>query len=116
MKISRVQIKNFRNFANLDVALGEHTVTAGEKVKLITAAQAVQRNELFAALADAVLVPYAVPGGRTDATARNALARGQPLFTFGDENNAHLIHAGAEVYELDRVRSTLGDGAIILRN
>ncbi len=30
MKISRVQIKNFRNFASLDVALGEHAVIVGE--------------------------------------------------------------------------------------
>lgn len=30
MKISRVQIKNFRNFANLDVVLGEHAVIVGE--------------------------------------------------------------------------------------
>ncbi len=82
----------------------------GDRVKRTTSAQAVQRNELVAALAETVLVPYAVTGGRTDATARNALARGQPLFTFGDENNAHLIHAGAEPYNLDRVKSMLQDG------
>ena len=77
--------------------------------------QAIQRNELVAALADAVLVPYAA-GGKAESTAKNILARGQPLFTFADENNAHLLHAGAEAYELDRVRSTLEDGLIILRN
>jgi putative ATP-dependent endonuclease of OLD family len=30
MRISRVQISNFRNFANLDVALGDHAVIVGE--------------------------------------------------------------------------------------
>ena len=88
----------------------------GEEVKRTTAAQAIQRNELVAALAYAVLVPYASPGGKAESTAKNILARGQPLFTFADENNAHLLHAGAEAYELDRVRSTLEDGVIILRN
>ncbi len=78
--------------------------------------QAIQRNELVAALADAVLVPYASPGGKSESTAKNILALGQSLFTFADENNAHLLHAGAEAYELDRVRSTLEDGLIILRN
>ena len=75
----------------------------GDQVKRTTAAQAVQRNELVAALADAVLVPYVTPGGKAEATARNILARGQPLFTFGNENNAHLIEAGARGYELGRV-------------
>ena len=69
--------------------------------------RAVQCNELVAALADAVLAPYAVPGGRTEVTARNVLARGQPLFTFADESNATLIEAGAEVYGWGRVRSLL---------
>ncbi len=83
----------------------------GDRVKRTTAAQAVQRNELVAAMADAVLVPYAAPGGKAETTARNFLARGQPLFTFPDENNAHLLHAGAKVYELGRVKSLLRGGA-----
>ena len=57
--------------------------------------QAIQRNELVAALADAVLVPYASPGGKSESTAKNILARGQSLFTYTDENNAHLIRVGA---------------------
>jgi hypothetical protein len=65
--------------------------------------QAIQRNELVAALADAVLVPYAAAGGKAESTAKNILARGQPLFTFADENNAHLIRVGARRYELGSV-------------
>ena len=30
MYISRVQIRNFRNFHNLDVSLGQHAVIVGE--------------------------------------------------------------------------------------
>ena len=81
----------------------------GDQVKRTTAAQAIQRNELVAALAVAMLIPYAAPGGKTEATAQNVLARGQPLFTFADENNAHLIKAGAAAYELVRVRTALQD-------
>ena len=86
----------------------------GEQVKRTTAAQAIKRNELVAALADAVLVPYAAPGGKTEATARKVLAHGQPLFTFADENNAHLIQAGAKAYELGRVKSVITDKPCIL--
>ena len=84
----------------------------GDPIKRTTAAQAVQRNELVAAMADAVLVPYAVPGGRAEATARNILARGQPLFTFADEGNATLIGAGAEVYGVGRVKSLLAEAVL----
>lgn len=79
----------------------------GDEVKRTTSAQAVLRNEMVAALADVVLVPHAAPGGKTEATAKNVLARGQSLFTFADENNAHLVHAGAEPFDLDRIRTTL---------
>ena len=87
-----------------------------DRVRRTTAAQAIQRNELVAALAEAALVPYASPGGKAESTARNVLARRQSLFTFADENSANLTKAGAAVYVLDRVRSALGNGAIILRN
>lgn len=75
----------------------------GDEVTRATAAQAVQRNELVAAMADAVLVPYASPGGKAEVTAKNVLARGQPLFTFSGEGNARLIEAGAGCYGLGRV-------------
>ena len=83
----------------------------GDGVTRTTAAQAIQRNELVAALATAVLVPYAVPGGKAETIARSILARRQPLFTLADENNTSLIQAGAEVCELGRVKSLLRDEA-----
>ena len=30
MRLSRIVVENFRNFANLDVTLGEHAVIVGE--------------------------------------------------------------------------------------
>lgn len=87
----------------------------GDEVKCSTAAQAIQRNELVAALASAVLIPHAAPGGKAEATARNILACGQALFTFADENNAHLIQAGAKCYDLNHIQSALAPGVIPLR-
>ena len=64
-----------------------------------------------AALAEAVLIPHAAPGGKAESTAKSILARGQPLLTLADECNAHLIQAGAEVHELGRVKLLLSRGS-----
>lgn len=66
-----------------------------ETVRRTTAAQAVRRNHLVAALADAVWVPHAAPGGKTWATIRAALERRQPVFTFDDPFNHDLAISGA---------------------
>lgn len=54
-----------------------------------------QRNDFVAALSDAVFVPHAIPGGKADAAARRALARGQVVATFDDAENRHLLAQGA---------------------
>jgi predicted Rossmann fold nucleotide-binding protein DprA/Smf involved in DNA uptake len=69
-----------------------------------TTAQAEFRNEFVAALSAAVLIPHASPGGKAEALARRALARGQTLFTFDDEANKALLDAGARDYELALIR------------
>ncbi|MDD3207802.1 MAG: DNA-processing protein DprA [Bacilli bacterium] len=71
-----------------------------DDVRHTTAAQAVRRNNLVAALADALLVPYAVPNGKTWTTVHAALARKQPVFTFDVEDNAALLEAGTQPFEL----------------
>ena len=71
-----------------------------DDVRHTTAAQAVRRNNLVAALADALLVPYAAPNGKTWTTVSAALARKQPVFTFDVEDNADLLRAGAQPFEL----------------
>ena len=54
-----------------------------------------QRNDFVAALSGAVFVPHAVPGGKAEAAARRALARGQVVMTFDDAEHRHLIDYGA---------------------
>lgn len=69
-----------------------------DTVRRTTATQAVQRNNLVAALAEQVLVPYAVPGGKTWATVHSVLERQQPVFTFEDEANKAMLDSGAHSF------------------
>lgn len=66
-----------------------------DDIRHTTAAQAIRRNNLVAALADALLVPYAAPEGKTWTTVHTALKRNQPVYTFDVEDNASLIECGA---------------------
>jgi predicted Rossmann fold nucleotide-binding protein DprA/Smf involved in DNA uptake len=66
-----------------------------QDVRRTTAVQAMQRNDLVAALADVLWVPHAVPGGKTWRTLRRVLDRGQTVFTFSGEENSELIGLGA---------------------
>jgi predicted Rossmann fold nucleotide-binding protein DprA/Smf involved in DNA uptake len=72
-----------------------------------TAVQAVQRNDLVAALADVVWVPHAVPGGKTWGTIRRTLDRGQKVYTFADKENSELIELGAQPLTADGVTNRL---------
>ena len=83
-----------------------------DDVRHTTAAQAVRRNNLVAALADALLVPYAAPSGKTWTTVHAALARKQPVFTFDVEDNAALLKAGAQPFQLLSVQWKNGTGTI----
>ena len=70
-----------------------------DDIRHTTAAQAVKRNNLVAALADALLVPYAAHDGKTWTTVDAALKRKQPVYTFNVEDNKSLIAAGAQPIE-----------------
>ncbi len=50
-------------------------------------------------------MPHASSGGKAEAIAQSALRRGQPLFTFGDDENATLLQLGARPYEMDEIKS-----------
>lgn len=67
----------------------------GPEVTKATRASALLRNAFVAALAGAVFVPHAVPGGQAELTARQAIARGQVVMTFDDRENARLLDLGA---------------------
>lgn len=70
-----------------------------ENIRRTTAAQAVKRNNLVAACADAVWVPHAAPGGKTWATVGAAMDRQQPIFAFTDDANGGLMEAGARPFD-----------------
>lgn len=72
-----------------------------------TKALAVKRNEFVAALAAAVLIPHASPGGNAAGAVQRIHEQGQPLFTFRDEGNAWLLAAGTSEFALAQVCSAL---------
>ncbi len=80
-----------------------------ERMRRTTSAQSAQRNLLVAALADALLVPYASVGGAAWATARAALDRGQAVFTFEVEKNKALLERGARAFSGAAIVGVVGD-------
>ena len=75
-----------------------------------TAAVAAERNARVAALADRLLVAHAEPGGKTERLGRDALARGQRVFTLDSPDNAHLAALGAEPVSAQDPRPLLANG------
>ena len=65
-------------------------------VRRATAENAAQRNELVADLARQVLITYAVPGGKTEALAREIAAAGKPLLTLDSLSNKNLVDMGSK--------------------
>ncbi len=63
----------------------------GPNHRRTTAELANLRNRLVAALASAVFVSYAAPGGKTEALCREVVAMGKPLFTVDCPENANLV-------------------------
>jgi predicted Rossmann fold nucleotide-binding protein DprA/Smf involved in DNA uptake len=78
-----------------------------QSIRRTTAAQAMVRNDLVAALATVVWVPYAVPGGKTWSTVSRVLDRGQKVFTFEDKENSELIKLGAHPLTVDKFKQHL---------
>lgn len=61
-----------------------------------TAASAEQRNRHILTLADTILIAHASPGGKTEALADEAVARGLELLTFLSAHNENLVKIGAK--------------------
>ena len=74
-----------------------------------TADLAAERNTFAAALADAVLVAHAAPGGKTERLCRDVLARGTPLLTLDSPDNAHLVALGARPVHPAALREWWGE-------
>lgn len=62
-----------------------------------TAATSEARNRHILTLCGTVLFAHASPGGKTEALARDAIARGSTLFTLPSAYNSNLISLGAKV-------------------
>lgn len=65
-----------------------------DKQRRATQANAMARNRFVAALADAVFIAYAAPGGKTEDFCRKVLAWGKRVLTFDSPENAQLIPLG----------------------
>lgn len=69
----------------------------GDEIRRSTAAHGLLRNDMVAALSNALLVPHASKNGKTWTTVRRALSYGQKVLTFEDEANTDLLASGARV-------------------
>lgn len=67
-----------------------------EKKRRITSDTSLARNRFVAALADAVLIVHAEPGGKTEGVCQEVLAWRKPLYTFAGDANGHLLALGAK--------------------
>jgi predicted Rossmann fold nucleotide-binding protein DprA/Smf involved in DNA uptake len=79
----------------------------GSEVRRSTSAQAMHRNDLVAALSDAVLVPYAAQAGKTWATVSKALELGQKVFALDDEANTDLFACGVRACRSNNLAEVL---------
>lgn len=77
-------------------------------VRRTTAAQAIQRNGMVAALSEVLLVPHAAPKGKTWTTVSAALQRDQWVFTFEDAENTSLIRVGARPCDDHQIMQAVG--------
>ena len=89
------------------VAEGRRLVLSlfGDDVRRTTASQSILRNDMVAAIADAILVPYAAQNGKTWITVRRALGYGQKIVTFDDDANTDLITSGARAFQVGQLQN-----------
>jgi predicted Rossmann fold nucleotide-binding protein DprA/Smf involved in DNA uptake len=66
-----------------------------EKLRRATTTRARTRNQLVAALADALLIAHAAPGSKTERLCHDALGWGKLLLTLENIENAGLLALGA---------------------
>jgi len=67
-----------------------------EKKRRIASDTSLARNRFVAALADAVLVVHAEPGGKTEGLCQEVLTWRKPLYALAGDANAHLLALGAK--------------------
>ncbi len=92
--------------AGVTVISGFHSPM--EKECLILLLRGRTRNEFVAALADALLIAYATPDGKTERFCRDVLAWGKPLLTLESSENAGLLTLGARPIQPERLGEQWG--------
>ena len=68
----------------------------GDRVKRADASTTRIRNEMVAALADKIVIPYAEPGGKIMRFCSRIMKLGKPLYTFDLPLNADFLSLGAK--------------------
>jgi len=79
-----------------------------ERVKRPTAETSQRRNQFVGALAAAVFVAYADPGGKTEEFCRSVLRSGKPLYAFESQYNRSMVDAGARPIETKKFAQWAG--------
>lgn len=79
-----------------------------EKFCRPTTGRAQTRNEFVTALAAALLIAHAAPGGKTERFCRDVLAWGKPVLTLESSENAGLLALGAQPVRLDHLSEQRG--------
>jgi predicted Rossmann fold nucleotide-binding protein DprA/Smf involved in DNA uptake len=77
----------------------------GEAQHRPTSARALVRNQLIAALADAVVITHATPGGKSESFCHELATEGKPLFALDTVENTNLFNLGAEPLRLEEIMS-----------
>jgi len=83
------------------------------KVRRPTAQTAERRNQFVTALAAAVFVAHAEPGGMIADLCREIVSRDRPLYTFTSGYTENLIGLGARPVEVDRISEWATSAATI---
>jgi len=79
-----------------------------ENVKRPTAETSQRRNQFVGALAAAVFVVYAEPGGKTEEFCKSVLRSGKSVYTFESQYNRTMVDAGARPIETKKFAQWAG--------
>lgn len=77
----------------------------GETQQRPTSARALVRNQFIAALADAVVITHATPGGKSESFCHELATEGKLLFALDTVENTNLFNLGAEPLRLEEIMS-----------
>ena len=77
----------------------------GESHQRPTSARALVRNQFIAALADAVVITHATPGGKSESFCHDLVTEGKLLFALDTAENTHVFNLGAEPLRPEEIAS-----------